>query len=139
MSTPKQPLPLKYADDLDGIDAAVDIALAACRRLLTVEDLDNGWLREDLSTAWELHHDHLPEYALAGIGRQNGDDPVQPLGPSVDCFLASAAFFFYADALRQAENSKRTEPIGFQELFELVDKNLNESLRPKPPRKLILD
>lgn len=155
MSTTITPPPLKYVDNCGSIKPAVDVALAACCRLVTLKDLDE-WLDMDLDIAWESDHDHLAEHALsAGAQARYEENPNEPAGACVDYFLKAAAFLFYVDALRQVENSKRAKPIELGELSKLVRSNLKKALRsiaraaaraaaratarPLPHRKLVLD
>lgn len=128
MSTTQPPPSPKYVDNCDRIEPAVGVAFAACCRLVTMKDLDE-WLFMDLNTAWEFDYDHLAEHALSvGAQARYEENPNEPVGECVDYFLKAAAFLFYADALRQVENSKRSKPIELGELCKLVRRNLKAAL-----------
>ncbi len=126
----------KYCDQCGYTSHTDEVALAACRRLLKLDDLN--WLIEDLQLCWEYFREHLPEYALSvGAQERYNEYKMDSETPSPRCvstFLKAAAFLFYVDAVQQIENAKRSKPIKLAELSKLVAANLKEALQPNPIR-----
>ena len=84
----------KYCDQCGDTLHTDEVALAACRRLLKLDDLN--WLLEDLQLCWEYFREHLPEYALSvGAQERYNEYKMDSETPSTRCvsmFLKAAAF-----------------------------------------------